>query len=197
MSLGKTVWSSVFAFAIFTAGTFLFFFPQNYPEQTLRFEQSLRSFLDEATLPLKLARLQMRDPDTQVAMPVYGKKASGVANTWQAPRDGVRVHDGQDIFSPAGTPIFSATEGYVRRIRTTGIGGNSVLITGAGGRRYYYAHLERFAADLHVGQPVNIDTVIGFVGNTGNAITTPPHLHFGIYEGRQAINPLPMMIDRW
>jgi murein DD-endopeptidase MepM/ murein hydrolase activator NlpD len=193
----KIVWNGVALIAIATLAVFLVFFPQNYPEQTLRAEEAIRAFLDELTLPLKLARLELQEPDTEILMPVYGKTVGIVADTWQAPRDGVRVHEGQDIFAERGTPIFSGTNGYIRRIRTTDIGGNNVLITGAGGRRYYYAHLDRFPEGLHVGQWITVDTVIGFVGNTGNAITTPPHLHFGMYEGRQAINPLSLLTDRW
>ncbi len=103
---------------------------------------------------------------------------------------------GQDMFAPKGTPVFSAVHGYVRRTGTNELGGNIVFVTGAGGRRYYYAHLDRIAHGLHAGQAVTTDTVLGFVGTTGNAITTPPHLHFGVYEGREAIDPLPLLRDR-
>ena len=52
------------------------------------------------------------------------------------------------------------------------------------------------ATGLRVGQEVWTDTMLGFVGNTGNAITTPPHLHFGVYEGREAINPFSLLRNR-
>lgn len=72
-----------------------------------------------------------------------------------------------------------------------------MFILGAGGRRYYYAHLEDFASDLKAGDFVTVDTLIGYVGTSGNARGTPPHLHFGVYvAGSGAINPLPLLADR-
>ena len=70
-----------------------------------------------------------------------------------------------------------------------------------GGQRHYYAHLSAFA-DIREGQFVDVDTVLGFVGNTGNAQATPPHPHFGVYAGSygtcnwDAIDPLPYLVDR-
>jgi murein DD-endopeptidase MepM/ murein hydrolase activator NlpD len=84
----------------------------------------------------------------------------------------------------------------VTRISEGSLGGNFVYIIGAGGVRYYYAHLDRIPLGLNAGDKVNTDTVIGFVGNTGNAETTPPHLHFGAYVSRQAVDPLPLLINR-
>jgi len=172
-------------------------FPRMYPDQTLKIENALSSFITSITLPIKMARLSLQPVDTTILMPVYGKKVSGVANTWQADRDGGdRSHEGQDIFAAKGTPVFSGTYGYVRRISNTTLGGLNVMITGAGGRRYYYAHFDKVAEGLKVGQEVTVDTVLGFVGSTGNAKTTPAHLHFGMYQGREAINPLPLLVDR-
>lgn len=197
MSLRPAIWSTVGVLALITAGIFVVTFPANFPDRMLAIDEKVRGFFDEITLPIKTFKLSLQEPDTEVFMPVYAKKVSGVANTWQAPRDGVRTHDGQDIFATRGTPIFSGTTGYVRRVGINELGGNHVMITGKGGRRYYYAHLDRFADGIRVGQWVTADTVLGFVGNTGNAITTPPHLHFGIYSGRDALNPLPLLVDRW
>jgi murein DD-endopeptidase MepM/ murein hydrolase activator NlpD len=141
------------------------------------------------------------EPDSQLLMPVEGVRLSGIADTWGAPRGGGRSHEGQDIFAAAGTPIYSATNGIVYRIGTSNLGGNIVFIVGAGNRRYYYAHLQDWA-DIQEGQSVTTDTVIGFVGNTGNARTTPPHLHFGIYSGsrrtcdRMVYDPLPLLVNR-
>lgn len=171
-------------------------FPDRYPDKTLEIERRVTEFFEKITLPIKLAKLSAKEPDSQVLMPVYGEKVSSIANTWQSPRGEGRVHEGQDIFAPRGTPIFSGTYGYVTRFGNGELGGNFVNIVGAGGRRYYYAHLDRFADGLRVGQWVTPDTIIGFVGNTGNAETTPPHLHFGIYERRQPIDPLPLLVNR-
>lgn len=190
------VWLGVLGVAILACGLFAVSFPANYPDHTLTIGQRLTVLLDGITLPLKLAKLSMQEPDATILMPVHDKKVATVTDTWHVPRGTDRVHEGQDIFAPKGTPVFSAVNGYVRRTGVSELGGNIVFVTGAGGRRYYYAHLDRVAHGLHAGQPVTTDTVLGFVGNTGNAITTPSHLHFGLYEGREALNPLPLLRDR-
>lgn len=143
----------------------------------------------------KIAQLALRAPDARIQMPVKGVKVRQVADTWGAPRSGGRSHSGQDIFAKRGTPIYSATEGYVLRVGEGGLGGKKVFILGAGGRRYYYAHLDDFAPDLKTGDWVTTDSLLGYVGTTGNAKGTPPHLHFGVYSGG-AINPLPLLTDR-
>ncbi|MEK7125041.1 MAG: M23 family metallopeptidase [Patescibacteria group bacterium] len=171
-------------------------FPKYYPDQTLTLSETTRNFLERITLPIKIARLSWQAPDTEILVPVYGVKVSGIADSWGAPRPEDRTHEGQDIFSPKGTPVFSGTYGYVTRIAATDIGGNIVNIVGAGGRRYYYAHLDRFAKGLRVGQEVTTDTILGFVGNTGNAEDTPYHLHLGVYVLRHAIDPLPLLTNR-
>jgi peptidoglycan LD-endopeptidase LytH len=135
-------------------------------------------------------------PDKQLATPIRGIAIRRIANTWHAPRSPHRLHEGEDIFARRGTPVYSATCGIVTRIGEKGLGGNAVSILGAGGRVYYYAHLDRFAPGLRAGNEVTPDTLIGFVGNTGNARTTPPHLHFGVYTTAGAIDPLPLLLYR-
>ena len=141
------------------------------------------------------------EPDQALRMPVANVLVAHVADTWGAARDGGRAHEGQDIFAVTGTPVYSATPGFVYRIETRDRGGRVVWVAGAGGRRYYYAHLDDWA-EIEEGMPVTTDTVLGYVGNTGNASTTPPHLHFGIYSGsrrtcdRQVYDPLPLLVDR-
>jgi murein DD-endopeptidase MepM/ murein hydrolase activator NlpD len=82
------------------------------------------------------------------------------------------------------------------RVGHNRLGGNVIVIAGAGGRRYYYAHLESFAPGMRVGKKVTSQTVIGLVGNTGNAAQTSSHLHFGLYTVTGAIDPLPLLRDR-
>lgn len=129
-------------------------------------------------------------------MPVEGARARRVADTWHAPRSEERLHEGQDIFAPRGTPVYSATEGYVARAGENRLGGNVVYVVGAGGRGYYYAHLDSHAPGLAAGDHVTPETILGYVGTTGNAAGTPPHLHFGVYTPTGAINPLPLLTDR-
>jgi murein DD-endopeptidase MepM/ murein hydrolase activator NlpD len=143
-----------------------------------------------------VAELYTKDPDKKLAMPVQDVEKKSIANSWHAPRDGARLHEGQDIFAPRGTPIFSATEGYVAHIGDNSLGGQTISVIGAGGRTYYYAHLEGYALNVAEGDWVTTQTLLGYVGTTGNAAGTPPHLHFGVYEPGGAMNPLPLLVDR-
>jgi len=146
-------------------------------------------------------RMHSLPPDEEILMPVHGVRVRQVADTFGAPRSGGRRHEGQDIFAPRGTPVYSATEGIVLRMGYGQLGGNYVYVLGPGGRRYYYAHLDAYAKGLEEGQEVRPDTLLGYVGNTGNARGTPPHLHFGVYGSRwrgdeRVINPLVLLKDR-
>lgn len=144
----------------------------------------------------RVAKLYTQTPDTRLAMPLEDVSRREVADTWQAPRGTGRRHEGQDIFAPRGTPILSATKGIIYKIGENNLGGQTVSVIGSGGRVYYYAHLDSYARGLKVGDSVTTRTVLGYVGTTGNAQGTPPHLHFGVYAVGGAINPLPMLADR-
>jgi peptidoglycan LD-endopeptidase LytH len=145
-------------------------------------------------IPFRLLQMQLREPDKALVMPVAGVPVKRVANTWHAPRSGGRRHVGQDIFAKRGTPVVSATDGIVVRVGTNSLGGKIVSVMGNGGRVYYYAHLDRYADGLAAGDEVLAGDTLGFVGNTGNARTTPPHLHFGVYTATGAVNPLPLLM---
>ena len=144
----------------------------------------------------RVARLYTREPDSKLSMPLGDVQKRQIANTWHAPRGTDRVHEGQDIFAPKGTPIYSATSGYVYKVGENNLGGQTVSIIGDGGRVYYYAHLDSYAPRIAVGDYVTRQTLLGYVGTTGNAQETPPHLHFGVYASTGAINPLPLLVDR-
>lgn len=106
-------------------------------------------------------------------------------DTWGQPRSGGRSHQGVDMISPRGTPIIAVVDG-VAQSKVNTLGGNTVALTGVDGNRYYYAHLDSWAA---LGQ-VTAGTVIGYVGDTGNAKFSTPHLHFEIHPaGGAAVNP--------
>ncbi|HEX3253479.1 MAG TPA: M23 family metallopeptidase [Pyrinomonadaceae bacterium] len=144
----------------------------------------------------RVARLYTQQPDTKLAMPLEDVSKRAIADTWQAPRGTDRHHEGQDIFAPRGTPILSATRGIIYNIGENNLGGQTVSVIGSGGRIYYYAHLDSYARGIEVGDRVTTRTVLGYVGTTGNAQGTPPHLHFGVYTATGAINPLPLLTDR-
>ena len=144
----------------------------------------------------RVAMLYTQNPDTKLAMPLENVSKRAIADTWQAARGTDRRHEGQDIFAARGTPILSATRGIIYKIGENSLGGQTVSVIGSGGRIYYYAHLDSYARGIEVGDPVTTRTVLGYVGTTGNAQGTPPHLHFGIYTLKGAINPLPLLTDR-
>ena len=144
----------------------------------------------------RVAKLYTQPPDKRLAMPLEDVSRRAIADTWQAPRGTNRRHEGQDIFAPKGTPILSATNGFIYRIGENNLGGQTVSVIGSGGRVYYYAHLDAYARGIEVGDRVTTRTVLGYVGTTGNAQGTPPHLHFGVYTLNGAINQLPLLTDR-
>ena len=151
---------------------------------------------DKLVLYARVMRLYTQDADTALAMPVQDVSKKQVANTWHAPRGNDRLHQGQDIFAPRGTPVRSATDGYILNIGENSLGGQTVSVVGAGGRVYYYAHLDSYARGIEEGDLVTTSTILGYVGTTGNAAGTPPHLHFGVYSTGGAVNPLPLLTDR-
>lgn len=133
----------------------------------------------------------------QLLVPVVGVKRPALRSSWGEPRSGHRTHQGIDIFARRGTPVVAAAEGIVVRIGTTDrLGGNTVWVAGKPSTMYYYAHLSAFAKGLAVGDHVDAGDVVGYVGNTGNARTTPPHLHFGMYplaRGLWPVDPTPFL----
>lgn len=150
----------------------------------------LEPLVQHAWYAMRLAR--MPAPEA-VAVPVAGVAAHRVRDSWHAPRDGgKRRHEGIDIFAARGTPVLAATEGIVLRVGDNRLGGRVVWVLGPGGQRHYYAHLDRFSG-LRAGSRVEAGSVLGYVGNTGNGAGTSPHLHYGIYTPRGAINPYPLL----
>ncbi|SFU59403.1 Murein DD-endopeptidase MepM and murein hydrolase activator NlpD, contain LysM domain [Pustulibacterium marinum] len=130
----------------------------------------------------------------QYGFPVAGKGNKAIQSFWGNARDGgKRKHEGIDIFAKRGTPVVAAVDGRVSSTGNRGLGGKQVwLRDGLFGKSLYYAHLDSILATS--GQRVYIGDTLGFVGNTGNAKYTPPHLHFGIYKGYGgAIDPLPFV----
>ena len=123
--------------------------------------------------------------------PVASINSRSIQSFWGATRDGGRrSHEGIDIFAPRGTPVVAAVKGRVTRTGNLGLGGKQVWLRDRDrGNSLYYAHLDSIIATP--GVSVSPGDTLGLVGNTGNARTTPPHLHFGIYKGyRGAVDPL-------
>jgi murein DD-endopeptidase MepM/ murein hydrolase activator NlpD len=132
-----------------------------------------------------------------LAFPVAGRDARVARSLFGAPRDaGRRSHHGVDLFAPKGTPVVAAAPGIVRRVGETDLGGNVIwLLDTRREQSLYYAHLDRQL--VSAGDIVQVGDTLGLVGNTGNARSTPPHLHFGIYRrGQGPVDPLPFIDTR-
>jgi murein DD-endopeptidase MepM/ murein hydrolase activator NlpD len=126
-----------------------------------------------------------------LAFPVSGRDSRAIRSYFGADRDGGRrSHHGVDIFAPRGTPVLASAPGRVRRVDVSNLGGKVIWLDTRSNQRLYYAHLDSQIA--RPGQMVEIGDTLGLVGNTGNARTTPPHLHFGIYQ-RGPVDPYPFV----
>jgi murein DD-endopeptidase MepM/ murein hydrolase activator NlpD len=113
-------------------------------------------------------------------------------NDWGNPRSGGRTHKGTDMFAQKGVPVQAVTDGTLR-FSNGGLGGISIWLKGSGAS-YYYAHLDSRAGGLSAGSYVTRGTIIGYVGNTGNAYGGAHHLHFQLHPGHGgAVNPYPTL----
>lgn len=118
---------------------------------------------------------------------------SAFTDTWGAARSGGRGHQGVDMLAARGTPTVAIESGTIRRMGNGGLGGITIWLTGQSGDEYYYAHLDDWAPGLSVGQSVSVGELVGYVGSTGNASYSVPHLHFEFHPGGgPAINPYPL-----
>ena len=114
-------------------------------------------------------------------------------DSWGYPRSGGRTHKGTDLFAPLDEPVYAIAAGRVS-VRTGGIGGKTIWLTADNGIAYYYAHLNGYAVSS--GQRVERGQLIGYNGNSGNAMGTSPHVHLQIHpSGRSGppVNPYGTM----
>jgi murein DD-endopeptidase MepM/ murein hydrolase activator NlpD len=111
-------------------------------------------------------------------------------DTWGAARASGRTHEGTDIMAPRGARELAYTDGMISREHTNTLGGIVLWLDGDNGDQYYYAHLSAYAVPH--GTRVRAGQHIAYVGNTGDARYTAPHLHFEVHPGGgAAVNPYP------
>jgi hypothetical protein len=131
-------------------------------------------------------------PGEGYVFPVFGE--ASFSDDYGAPRAGTGWHHGNDIFAATGTPVLAVADGTLSRVGINTLGGNRLWLTDDAGNEFYYAHLSAYAPATVSGARVRAGQVIAFVGNTGQAITTPPHLHFEVHpRGGDSVNPYPYL----
>ena len=140
-----------------------------------------------------------------LVIPVAGVRPEDLLDTFDDARGQGRIHDALDVIAPRGTPVLAATDGRVLRLFESDKGGITVYQLGTDGRTvYYYAHLGRYAEGLADGQTLARGQVIGYVGDSGNAVPGNTHLHFAMWRitdpadfwDGEPVNPYPLLSER-
>jgi len=135
-------------------------------------------------------------------LPIAGLTARDLHDNFSE-RRGATLHEAIDIMEPRGTPVRAVVDGTIAKLFLSRAGGNTIYLFDSGRvYSYYYAHLDRYADGLHEGQRVSAGDVIAYVGSTGNASASAPHLHFTIFELEPEkrwwkgtpVNPYPILI---
>jgi murein DD-endopeptidase MepM/ murein hydrolase activator NlpD len=135
--------------------------------------------------------VQRRLTSRAIVFPVYGD--ARVADNFGAPRE-IGAHQGDDVFAPFGAPVLAVADGTLEKVGTLPISGNRLWLRTKAGDTFFYAHLSAFAPAAVDGRTVKAGTVLGFIGNTGDAEPTPPHLHFEVHpDDGDATNPYPFL----
>jgi peptidoglycan LD-endopeptidase LytH len=119
------------------------------------------------------------------------------SDDWLVPRAGGRAHEGIDIFAAGGTPIVAVADGSIFNVGYNGLGGWRLWLRDGSGTTFYFAHLASYAPAAREGASVARGTVIGYVGNSGDAQGASPHLHFEVHLGGGGPVPPYPIITGW
>ena len=162
----------------------------------------------------RLAALQKARQAALTSIPVAGQTAlagalppgdflfpvaapTNFANDWMYPRPGGRSHQGIDLFAARGTPVVAVADGSLFNVGWNTLGGWRLWVRDRAGNGFYYAHLSAYAPAAREGATVTRGTVIGYVGDSGDAQGTPTHLHFEIHPGGGGPVPPYPIITAW
>jgi LysM repeat protein len=111
-------------------------------------------------------------------------------NDWGFPRSGGRYHEGNDLFAARGTPVLAPASGSVVQVVGT-VGGRQFRLYGDDGVTYSGSHLHAFGEKGRV----SAGEVVGYVGDSGNALGARTHLHFEVHPGDgPGVNPYPALV---
>lgn len=145
-------------------------------------QTSASALADSAEVPIQTVSESRFSADA-LLVPVEGIEPGDLDNTFNARRSGGRTHRAIDIMAPRGTPVLAVSDGEIVRVHSNRLGGK-VLYLRSPDEEYdfYYAHLNDYAEGIEIGMQVQQGDVLGYVGNTGNARRTPPHLHFQVLK---------------
>jgi murein DD-endopeptidase MepM/ murein hydrolase activator NlpD len=131
---------------------------------------------------------QKRLMSKRFMFPVAGRTTIG--GPFGAFRSDTGFHEGNDLFADFGTPVVAVADGTIENVGSLPISGNRLWVYADGGDQFFYAHLASFAPAAVDHRHVEAGTVLGYIGNTGDAEPTPPHLHFEIHpNGGKAVDP--------
>jgi murein DD-endopeptidase MepM/ murein hydrolase activator NlpD len=161
-------------------------------ERNLETQNIISTLLNNDIINMQSVTYQQGNLKISIVFPVSGPHS--YTDDFGAPRIG-HTHQGNDIFASKGTPCVATTDGYIGNLSPVekGLGGIYLWIYGNDGIRYYYAHLTKIADNITLGTTVKAGQVVGYVGNTGDARTTPYHLHFQIDISSGPIDPYPFL----
>lgn len=134
------------------------------------------------------------------AFPVDG--TCSYVDTWMAPRAGVdkdgnpNVHEGVDVIAASGVPLRAVVDGQITKLSTSTRGGNQLYLTMPDRTYFFYGHISSYAPGIALGTRVKAGDVIAYVGQTGDAVYSVPHLHFEVHPAANAfapVNPFPII----
>ncbi|MCP5030011.1 MAG: peptidoglycan DD-metalloendopeptidase family protein [Actinomycetia bacterium] len=165
-------------------------------DSALRSEGALRVEVEDAELAVAMFEAKSVLAVSNLTFPVAGENE--FIDSWGFPRmigtEDEHWHEGVDIFAEYGTPLVATERGVVSKINDNRLGGLSVWLQGESGIKWYYTHLSGLAPDLEVGLLVEGGDELGYVGTSGNAAGTPPHLHMQLHpDGNDPVNPHPVL----
>jgi murein DD-endopeptidase MepM/ murein hydrolase activator NlpD len=137
-------------------------------------------------------RYKKRLLSTRFEFPVRG--GTRIGGPFGAFRADSGFHEGNDLFASFGTPVVAVADGTVENVGSLKISGNRLWVYADTGDQFFYAHLSAFSPEAVDHRHVRAGTVLGYVGNTGDAEPTPPHVHFEIHpDGGKAVAPTPVL----